>query len=526
MPTLLLFAGQNLVAQNVGIGTTSPIAKLHVVGDSKFQSGNMDLSGNSINNVNGLNAATLTIGDMVNFSGVSSFSWPATVYFDGVYADGLAAGGLVDFAGVTDFLWPQSVDMDFNEVNIKFKYLNGQSGGFADFQSFGSSDVLMPSDLWEVNSSTVRIQTLELNGDFSVNGTVDFSQADGINIDEKINLDALGDVSAPSPVHGDVLTYDENQGGWVPAAGGGGGGGNVSFDQLVANQDATVDFSLLANNAITFPSEMIINSSYIQTYATIETGGSIYANGLTATESVNFANVNDCVLPATFYTPGATNFYVAGTEIGTSNNLFVGGNITTTGGLILDGGTVNFSGANIVNLGTHVSLNDMNDVNTGGVSAGNVLTFNGTSWYPDVPGVSDVRFKKDIQPLSNSLSNVLKLRGVEYNWRKEEFPNKYFQDKHQIGFIAQELEAVYPDLVNTDADGYKSVDYQKMGPILVEAIKDQQAIINAQQQELAELKARVEKAEAATASVSELMSRLEKLEAAASAANNPLTSKE
>jgi hypothetical protein len=54
----------------------------------------------------------------------------------------------------------------------------------------------------------------------------------------------------------------------------------------------------------------------------------------------------------------------------------------------------------------------------------------------------------------------------------------------QMGFIAQEVESVLPMVVDTDAEGYKSVQYSKLVPLLVEAIKQQQALILKQQSAL------------------------------------------
>jgi hypothetical protein len=100
---------------------------------------------------------------------------------------------------------------------------------------------------------------------------------------------------------------------------------------------------------------------------------------------------------------------------------------------------------------------------------------------------SDRRFKKNIAPLSNSLENILKMEGVSYNWKIEEFPNRKFGDRTEIGVIAQEVEKIYPELVATDAEGYKSVQYSHMVPILLEAIKEQQQLINSLEGNVGEL---------------------------------------
>ncbi|MCH8330421.1 MAG: tail fiber domain-containing protein [Bacteroidetes bacterium] len=94
--------------------------------------------------------------------------------------------------------------------------------------------------------------------------------------------------------------------------------------------------------------------------------------------------------------------------------------------------------------------------------------------------LSDRNFKGEIKTLNNSLENILQLRGVNYYMKANEFPEFEFSTRKQIGFIAQEVEEILPELVITHEDGYKSLDYMKITPILVEAIKEQQTIIKDQ----------------------------------------------
>jgi hypothetical protein len=72
------------------------------------------------------------------------------------------------------------------------------------------------------------------------------------------------------------------------------------------------------------------------------------------------------------------------------------------------------------------------------------------------------------------LENLEKINDVSYNWRTESrrfgTENK-FSEERQIGVIAQELEQVCPELVITDADGYKAMDYPKLTAVLLEAVK-------------------------------------------------------
>jgi len=97
-------------------------------------------------------------------------------------------------------------------------------------------------------------------------------------------------------------------------------------------------------------------------------------------------------------------------------------------------------------------------------------------WY--IP--SDEKFKTNIASLENSLQKVKNLHGVSYEWKVNEFPDKKFEKGTQVGFIAQETEKIIPEIVRTDNDGFKAVDYSKLNPYLVEAIKEQQKQIDEQ----------------------------------------------
>jgi hypothetical protein len=65
-----------------------------------------------------------------------------------------------------------------------------------------------------------------------------------------------------------------------------------------------------------------------------------------------------------------------------------------------------------------------------------------------------------------------------------------FTGRKQIGFIAQDLEKIFPEMVFTDDKGYKSIDYSRLTPVLVETIKEQQkqiADISSRLQEIEKL---------------------------------------
>jgi len=85
---------------------------------------------------------------------------------------------------------------------------------------------------------------------------------------------------------------------------------------------------------------------------------------------------------------------------------------------------------------------------------------------------SDSRYKTNITPIDSSLLKILALKGVYYNWDIAKWPSKNFSDKKQIGLIAQEVEKIIPEVVNTDKEGYKSLSYDKLTAVLINALED------------------------------------------------------
>jgi hypothetical protein len=87
------------------------------------------------------------------------------------------------------------------------------------------------------------------------------------------------------------------------------------------------------------------------------------------------------------------------------------------------------------------------------------------------PILSDSQYKTDVTPLSNSLEKVTSLNGVYFNWNTAQHP-EITDTTRQIGFIAQQVEPVIPEVVSTDASGVKYVDYSRVVPVLTEAVKE------------------------------------------------------
>jgi len=90
---------------------------------------------------------------------------------------------------------------------------------------------------------------------------------------------------------------------------------------------------------------------------------------------------------------------------------------------------------------------------------------------------SDLTLKKNLKLIDNPIDKLMQLNGYAYQWKAN--------DEHQYGVIAQEVEKILPYAVSTGYDGIKGVSYNQIIPVLIEAIKTQQAEINTLKSKLA-----------------------------------------
>lgn len=94
---------------------------------------------------------------------------------------------------------------------------------------------------------------------------------------------------------------------------------------------------------------------------------------------------------------------------------------------------------------------------------GGHFSVNGEIWSQGVNNVSDIRFKENVRNISNAIEKLNQLNPVSFNWIKN--------GKHQLGFIAQEVEKTDLNFLVNGQD-FKSVDYVSMIPLLVESVQE------------------------------------------------------
>jgi trimeric autotransporter adhesin len=188
-----------------------------------------------------------------------------------------------------------------------------------------------------------------------------------------------------------------------------------------------------------------------------------------------------------FSETGSNNVYLGfntGKNAGGSNNVFIGPNVgyweendnklyinNEEGQPLISGDFTNGSEMVVINAGIDINSNSRTffvNGDAGGASA----------WNND----SDERLKKNIVTIPNALERVMKLRGVNFEWKETE----NHEEGVQMGFIAQEAVEVIPEVVDKKGE-YYSMEYASINAILVEAIKEQQKQIEELQKQILEL---------------------------------------
>jgi hypothetical protein len=106
-------------------------------------------------------------------------------------------------------------------------------------------------------------------------------------------------------------------------------------------------------------------------------------------------------------------------------------------------------------------------------ASGNITAYNS----------SDIRFKENVTTITNAIAALTQINGVRFDWTKDYIANHggedgYFVRKNDVGIIAQEVKNVLPEIVGSQDDGFLAVRYEKIIPLLIEAIKEQQIQID------------------------------------------------
>tara|TARA_R110000751_G_scaffold12840_3_gene43965 strand:+ start:421 stop:1362 length:942 start_codon:yes stop_codon:yes gene_type:complete len=222
--------------------------------------------------------------------------------------------------------------------------------------------------------------------------------------------------------------------------------------------------------------EVVINEGSADINFRVESNGN--ANALFVDGSANNIGIGTS-------SPAAlASLYIQGNGTGSTTNawLYIDG-AQDSGLKILDGGTMRWEIFNATGAADRLYIRDEES------DTGVYIAQDATDWT----SLSDISLKTDITSISNALSKVNSIRGVNFKWKKykpdgsKPIPSR---DRNRIGCIAQEVNEVLPEAVDSVKDGEWGVSYSTLIPLIIEAVKELSVSNNA-------LKARIEILEAA-----------------------------
>ena len=232
--------------------------------------------------------------------------------------------------------------------------------------------------------------------------------------------------------------------------------GNVGIGTAGPTEKLHVDGSTLITYNNSFQSTNSVGNKAILARVSPTSGIINYAEYATAANLNGFVIGSDDARVKGNITGDSLEFI---TNTSTRMTILSGGNVginTTTPGSTLHvvGDVLIQTGA--LGVGVNPSATD------GRIDAGNDIVAFSTS---------DKRLKENITPITNALEKVKSLTGVEFDW-KEETKSVHGYEGHDVGVIAQDVQAVLPEAVRINDSGYLSVRYEKMIALLIEANKE------------------------------------------------------
>jgi hypothetical protein len=230
---------------------------------------------------------------------------------------------------------------------------------------------------------------------------------------------------------------------------------------------------------ITLGSNAVVNGTFYATGVTLVSGSS----QIDATATTNFAtgvktqlNSNTVVSGSSQIDATATTNFATGVKTQLNSNTVVSGSSQVTL-------------SSTTGYGSVINQNLLTTSNVQHFSLGIGMSPSGTSGRIDASGdvvafsSSDRNFKENITPIENPIEKIKMISGNTYDW-KADLKDVHGYEGNDVGVIAQEIEAVLPQIVTTRETGYKAVKYEKLVALLIEGIKTQQTQIEKLESEI------------------------------------------
>ena len=436
--SLTIHAGTDLLGGGlVSLGGTTTLnldtSKVPQLNTANTFTGNQTVNGNisaGAGNISAWNinaSNAVTSGDGGYYIGPDLFAWGATQPYDNV---------LLGFTG-----------------NTSLQFGGGGGNTATGFRAFASD--------------TFGYQNTS-SGYFALNANTQGNE----NVADGAQALTLNTVGSNNTAIGHSALYANNTGNYNTAVGYGAFYGNNTgnYNTAIGYQAGALSFPNLtnataigANAAVTASNSLVLGSINGVNTATADTNVGI---GITA--------------PVARLHVGPANGI--GLRVEGPNSQGTGAFAASFGGW----GDFNIDAVGIV--GGRFSVKETGQVTIGATSPFSILTIGFGLGSPVADGwgvYSSRRWKTNIQTLNGALNKVERLRGVSYDMKDS--------GKHQIGMIAEEVGAVVPEVVTWEKNGTdaQSVDYSRLTALLIEATKEQQALICQQQKQIHAQEARL-----------------------------------
>ena len=323
----------------------------------------------------------------------------------------------------------------------------------ADSNIAFNTAVNIPAGSLKLDSTAVTATATELNvldGIPSTLTATELGYVDGVTSGIQTQIDELFSSSSASNVSGSagsIPLYDSN---------------GTAFENSIVSQSLYGEEN--DTQLVIGGSRTVISSEVVTTTYSSPSGESLRLGGIGNTDEIRIAGAD---IETT--TDTAKKILTVGqdgqihTADGDENVTF--NDITGSGLLSVTGvGTSEFTS----HLKSHCLGIGMNPTGTAGEihAAADIVAYSS----------SDKRLKENIKPIENPLGKIAQISGNTFDW--VENSEVHSHKGSDIGVIAQEIEAVLPELVTTRENGYKAVKYDKVVALLIEAVKDQQSQID------------------------------------------------
>jgi len=477
---------------NVGIGTTAPSARLTVNGDLTFTAapttiradgGRLHITGGEILYL--LNKNGVTIGKEWGGTGSLTVEGDLTTGGASTFAGDVGLGG---FGGGDRYLAVRAAGGNQNRVGLKLWTWQENFGFSLQFDERGAGPDGLHVKFHNVNADGTTLMFMNSGGNVGIGTTSPRA---------RLEVAGGGGSSIDLLVNGRLQSNNNDGGLWVASDRfvGGFDTNKIGFFNGSAWRVAVLNNGYVGIGTTTPSAMLTVNGDLTFTAAptTIRAdGGRLH---ITGGEILYLLNKNGVTI---------------GKEWGGTGSLTVEGDLNTSGTTWLHGDTF-VSGRFVMQI---------NATTWWGIGPKQSSALDPTQWaaYYGTSGPSDVRLKADLRPITHALGMVRKLQGVRYRWGDSGL--KYFtqgidenlsagpnatEDQSDrireserrkafdalsgdfLGLVAQDVEPVIPELVHEDGAGYKQIRYQHLTALLVEAIKEQDAMVRALSAQVAAL---------------------------------------